>query len=696
MKFFKLILFCLLGATSFVLFKKYFITHKKVEFTMNQNIKTIDDLKKLFPTTVDEIVDLANKAIKDAQQAIQSIVSIPLEKQNFETIAHSFDKAIVKFRQALNTLEILVMISPDPDLRKMAEEQSILLQKHAIDLFSQNKDLYTTLKNYNEQKAPHESLTQKELYFLDEILKDYKRNGLDLPEAERQKAITLTKELAELTTEFDKNIYADNSTITVTRDELAGLDDNFIESLKKTDDGRYILGIDYPTFNKVMSFCSVGSTRKKLYELYTNRAYPKNESVLSAIIQKRHELATLLGFPSFAHLSLDSEMVKTPERAEEFLRNLISKINVKETLEFKDLTKNLPESIKLSDNGKIYPWDRLYLLELYKKNNFNIDENEISNYFPMENTLKELLAIYHQFLDIDLTEQPINGLWDSEIRLITVHKNKQLLGYLLLDLYPRENKYNHACQATIIPALRLPNNTVQPAVAVVIANFPKPTANQPSLLKRKDVTTFFHEFGHALHALLGATKLGSLSGTNVKTDFVEMPSQMLEEWLWDDAILKQVSSHYQTNKPLSDDIIKTLIDLKNIDTGNQLQNQLVYALLSLNYFKEDAPKDLHGLFKTIFNQIKNHDEFFDNSHFYASFGHLTGYGAKYYSYLWSKVFALDLFDTIRKQGLLNPVIGTRYRDTILAKGGSKDPNELLVDFLGREPNQDAFIQDLGL
>lgn len=232
----------------------------------------------------------------------------------------------------------------------------------------------------------------------------------------------------------------------------------------------------------------------------------------------------------------------------------------------------------------------------------------------------------------------------------------------------------------------------------MIANFTKPTAHKPSLLKRDEVKTFFHEFGHALHAILGATEIASLSGTNTKRDFVELPSQMLEEWLHDKDILKKVSKHYITGQPLPDEIIDTLLQLKNLTTGYFVVRQAYLSSIALFYFKkaDNGTKDPYSIMKQLFTTMLPYIAFSEDNHFYASFGHLTGYSAKYYGYLWSKVFALDLFATIKQYGLLNPEIGKKYVTEVIGKGGAQDPNELLYNFLGREPNAQAFLQDMGL
>ncbi len=673
----------------------YLKSPKKEDFIMIKTVTSLNELKKLFPTTPSQLVSLAQHAIKEAHQNVDTIMAIPLEQRTFDNTIAAYDKTVTIFSQARALIELFTLVHPDEQMRTIGQEQLISLQNEAVDLFAQNKNLYTMLNDYNIHNAPQENLSKKQKYFLEETLKDYERYGLNRDNQTRNKIAALRKELSEFELAFDKNIYSDNRTVAVHKDELTDLDDDFIAQLKQNEEGLYLLGVDYPTYHKVMDFCSNNHTRKKLYDAFNKRAYPANCSVLSTVIEKRHKLAELLGFNSFAHLALQDQMVKNPERVEEFLTNLVEKTVAKEQLEFERLIKNLPASVRLSPEGKLYPWDRSYVVQHYKKNNFNIDENKISHYFPMDNTIKELLAIYEQFLDLEFKEEAIDSLWHPEVKLITVYQNKQLQGYLLLDLHPRAHKYNHACHTTIIPALKT-NEGIRPAVSVVIANFPHAIAGQPALLKRDDVNTFFHEFGHALHALLGATKLGSFSGTRVKTDFVEMPSQMLEEWLWDPAILKQISKHYKTGEQLPDETINTLIELKNLTSAGDIQRQLVFALVSLNYFKEGAQKDIYAIFKKFYEQIRKNDLFYDDCHFYTAFGHLMGYDAKYYSYLWSKVFALDLFEHIKSFGLLNTDIGTRYKNTILAKGGSKDPDELLYDFLGRAPTTDAFMRSLGL
>ncbi len=662
-------------------------------------ITTIDDVKKLFPTTPDQIQQEKEECLAQAREQIDNIIEQNDSERTFENTAQKLDDLNARSKLALKdgAFEIMVYLHPDKAMRDAAYKAVQEIQDFSVDHIRNSKKLYNAFKAYVEGNAQTGKLNEEQRYYLEQTMRSFKRAGLDLPDEELEKLRTLKKELAKLTQEFDRNIADDQSTLIVTPESLKGVGADFIAGLPKSDTGECVLGVDYPTYFRVMERCNVEDTRKGLYELFSQRAYPKNEELLKKIVALRDQIAKMVGYESYAHLDLDNQMVGHPERAEQFLNDLLAKSEVKENAELDCFINELPESVCLTHDGKINVWDLAYLKNHYKEKNFSVDEQAISEYFPMQKTIDALLDIYQQFMGVQFKEIPVTGMWHEDVRLVQVYDAAdQLLGYLFLDLYPRPNKYSHAAHAGIVPAIKQPDGSRSPAVSVVMANFPKPQNDKPALLMRNDVKTFFHEFGHAVHALLGATQLGSFAGTRTKTDFVELPSQMLEEWLCDADILKKVSCHYKTGEPLADETIKNIIALKQYDSGCFVRRQGMLALISLNLYKEGAQKDPHAVMTSLQETLMPRMHYGSHNHFIASFGHLTGYGSKYYGYLWSKVFALDLFDTIKKQGLLNPAIGRTYVDKVIGCGGSKDPNTLLYDFLGRQPTQDAFLKDMGL
>jgi thimet oligopeptidase len=663
-------------------------------------VDTVADIIALLPKTAAEIAIQTDALIAQTAQDIHSIITIAHEQRTFKNTIRALDIVTELSPLAVKSdiFQTLEMTSPDAAIRAAAHDALLKIQSFWVDTVSTNRQLYTACKQYADQKSSQENLTAPERYYLKQLIDGFEHAGLHLPDEQLNRVKELKKELAQLALAFEQNTAEDKTTIAVDVAGLAGLDNDFILQLKKTDDGLYSVGVDYPTFYNIIENCTVEDTRKRLSSAFANRAYPINEDILKRIIAVRDELARLVGSVSYAHLDLSEQMVKTPERARAFIEDLLVRCAPKEAQEIQQWTQQLPESVTLDADGKVKSWDLAFIKSAYKKKNFDIDERKIAEYFPMENTVAELLDIYRQFLSIEFEQTALSGVWHEDVTLITVYtKDKsEIIGYLLLDLYPRPNKYSHACHITMVRAHCTPEGKRMPAVSTVLANFPKPTPDKPALLMRNDVSTFFHEFGHALHALFGATTLGGFAGTSVKRDFVELPSQMLEEWLHNKQIIKKVSKHYKTGQPLADDMVDKIVSLSKFDTGTFLQTQCFYSLMALDLFAPGADKDPYVIMTQLQQRTRPHVSLNPHGHMYASFGHLTGYGAKYYGYMWSKVFALDLFNEIKRQGLLDPVIGEKYVSEVLSKGGSVDPDELLKNFLGREPNNQAFIADLGL
>ncbi|MFC1841664.1 M3 family metallopeptidase, partial [Candidatus Dependentiae bacterium] len=425
---------------------------------MLSNIKHKEDIIKLFPNQAQEITHLVADALKEVQEKIDAIIAVKSEERTFENTAKALDNvsALSNATILFSSLSALEMLSPQEDIRKAAHEGILEIQKFWVDTISNNVALYKALKEYAENIAPKENLSEEQLYFIEETIKDYKRAGLDLPEEKQQEVKKLQKELGKLGLTFETNIAESNNKVAVSESQLEGLDKAFIDSLEKDSDGNYLLRVDYPTYFNIMDNCNVEETRKKLYLAFNNRAYPENVEILTSIIKKRDELAKLLGFASYAHLDLDDQMVHNPKTAQDFLDSLYEKASRKEAKEFEQLTNDLPTSVTLTEDKKIKAWDARYIKNLYKKKHFAIDEKKIAEYFPTKETIDALLKIYEQFLQITFKISDMPNVWHQEVKLVEIYakKDNELLGYLLLDLYPRDNKYGHACQMTIFPSIK--------------------------------------------------------------------------------------------------------------------------------------------------------------------------------------------------------------------------------------------------
>lgn len=662
------------------------------------HIGSVEDLIKIFPQDVASLEQAAETYINHAQKLITDIQKIPDEQRTFANTIQAYDYIIGMSDIAVlfNILYGITYVYPQQEMRDTARK---LLSRVEAFIVSVGKELCNGITAYANGRAAHENLTLEQQYFLQNTIQEFKRAGYYLPATEFARVTTLRNELSELSLTYVRNINEDKSCIKVNAQELAGVQSDFVATLPQDEQGNYIVGVDDPSMAQVLPYATNSETRRRLWFAYNNRAYPHNDVVLRELITKRHKLAELLSFSSYAAFELQNQMAKTPEHAQSFIDTVITRTQKKVEQECALLIAHLPDNLTLSPEGKLYPWDRKYVAMLAKQKEFNIDEREIAEYFPAESTIQGILNIYAQFFSLRFASKPFKNIWTEKVTLLTVYKQDESapIGHVILDLFPRADKYNHAVHLNLIPATYTSEGNQTRATSLVVANLAPAKGDVPALFSRSDVSTFFHEFGHALHALLGRTKLASVAGTRVKRDFVEMPSQMLEEWMCDGPILKTLSKHYITGEPLPDALIQRIQDLKNFTSGAYTQWLALNATLSLTLFGENQPiNDLEQIWSTLSKRIITSEAFSPDSHWYAAFWHLTGYGAKYYGYLWSQVFALDLFKEIKQHGLLNPTVGARYVEKVIGRGGSADPQELLRDFLGRDPNDEAFFESMML
>jgi thimet oligopeptidase len=666
-------------------------------------IKKVSDpfkIAALFNIKQEDIPLIAQQVIEKFIAHISKICSLKPEKRTYENTFGALDAVVLlDFAVANNIFSVLEMVHPDEAMRTAAHEVMQKMQNVYIEQVSNNKALYEACKEYMRPGLPND-LTKEQLYFIADTIAAFERDGMHLEDERREKLGQIKKEIADLGLTFDRAIAEDKTILEFSISELEDVPSFFIEQLAKNPNNSDLCQVrmDYPTVNMILAKCSNGAVRKKLFCAFNNRAYPENEKTLSELLAKRRELSTLLGYQFFVDYDLSNQMSKTYETVDRFLTDLFIYSRPKAEAEFEELESTIRHpSLSLGDRGRLNPWDVAFIQERYRIEKFNIDDMVVAEYFPLENTIKALLAIYTQFLSIKFQEVPIEGMWHESVRCVQVFdKKKKLLGSLLLDLFPRPGKYSHACHIGVVPACFPTPDKRQPGLSVVLANFSPATENRPSLLKFSEVGTFFHEFGHALHSLLGATPIASLSGTSTKLDFVELPSQLLEEFLWDPGILKKVSKHFETGKPLPDDLIERIVALKTFDAGYFVQRQVYLSKLALRLHSSDDSESLYDIIKDQHERFMTVVAFAPGTHMYCSFGHLYSYSSRYYSYLWSKVFAKDVFSLLKEAGLTNQYMGTFYVDVVLAPGGSKDPYEILQTFLGRGPRISTFFDDLGM
>ena len=647
-------------------------------------------LHALFPATTQEVHERATKLKVESSAAFDEILAVPDGARTFANTIQAYDDLCRLCSTVENPIGLLKKVAPGADMRHACEEAQRDLAAFSVDTFTR-PEIYHAFEAYQSGAMRSDELSIEQAHFVVSVIDNFKKSGFALPEAELEQVKALSKQLADLSISYYSNIAEDDRRLEVPKAQLVGVNTAWLEAQEVDESGNCLLRGNSSSYGAVMWHCNDASVRAQMYRFYYNRAYPSNISVLEQVAQKRHELARLLGYMSAAERDLSGTMIGTPERAHDFIAQLQEQLRPHVRAELSQLCGDLPASVELDEHGKLHPWDVSYAQDHYNRNHYDYNAGEISSYFPTESTLKGLLLVYEDFFDVRFESAETSGFWSDDIELIAVHdkSSDKLLGHIFMDLYTRPGKYTHVCHEGIISGL---SSNDEPTVGCVIANFSKPTESKPAFLSQWNVRMFFHEFGHALHHLFGRTQMHCFTGTKTTRDFVEAPSQMFELWLEDREILKRISCHYKTLEPLPDELLGKI--LAKPTSAHYYNGQCNYALYSLNCYGQHSP-DVLGLWQSIWGN-NPHVGCDESSHEQATFGHLMGYGAGYYGYLWSNVIAHDCFTKVKEGGLLNPEMGRELRDKVLSKGGSVDPNTLVESFLGREVHQDAFLEGLGL
>ena len=527
---------------------------------------------------------------------------------------------------------------------------------------------------------------------VEHTLRDFRRAGVDRDEPTRQRIKEIDDKIVELGQEFQKNIAEDVRHITLdSADELDGMPDDYITAHKPGDDGKITITTDYPDYIPFLSYAKSNERRKELYIQFKSRGGEQNERILGEILTLRAEKARMLGYANWADYITEDKMMKSAKNAADFIER-VAKIARKRSN--KDYAELLARKRKDQRTAKLVEdWEKTYYENKVKAENYAFDPQSVRPYLPYRQVEDGLLAITARIYDIEYKSVPDAPIWHEDVKAYDVMRQGNKLGRIFLDMHPREGKYKHAAQFSYrngVEGKQLPEG-------VLVCNFPNPrTSEGPALMEHDDVVTMFHEFGHLMHHVLGGHKRwATQSGVSTEWDFVEAPSQMFEEWAWSHDTLATFAKNYETGEPIPAEMVKRMRRADKFGLGAATMQQMFYASISLGFHTADPAKlDMLQMVKTL--QAKYTPfRFVDGTRFHSSFGHLYGYSAIYYTYMWSLVIAKDLLTPFKKNGLMNTEWTYRYRDDILVPGGSKDAAVLVKDFLGRDYSFDAFKEYLG-
>ena len=637
-------------------------------------------------------------ALKKADAAVQAIVAIPDAQRTFDNTLGALDDLTVHLQLDTQMTAFMAYVSTDAAQRERGQLAEQHVQEYGIEL-AKREDLYKAVKAYADTKP---QLEGEQARLLKHTMRDYRRAGMELPPEKRAQLKKVELEENKLALEFDKNIRDDGTRVPLLAEELTGVPADVLGRLPHVGDV-YLVGLDAPTYTAVQGFCDNEKTREKLYLAYKRIGGKKNVDLLERMIVLRSQAAQMLGYATVADYATETRMAKNAAAVQAFYEKLRPLIRKKASVDFKEFEDAKRELTK-NPQAKLQAWDQFYFENWLRKNKYSVDSEKIKEYFPMQQVVDGLFNVAQTLYGIefrDVTAQADSKgvkLWHPDVKLYEVwdKTRNEMLGQFYFDPYPRDNKYNHFACFGLFPRKVWTDGTVQKPVVAMVCNFPPPTEGKPSLMTHEDVETFFHEFGHVLHNLLTDVKYGSFSGTATALDFVELPSQMFENWVWDPAVLKTFAKHYKTNEPLPEDLLQAMLKARNMDSGIKAERQVFYGVVDLRYHmvpngKVDTTKV--GL------ETMGECELFPpvpETMFQAGFGHMTGYHAGYYGYMWSLVYAQDVFTKFKAAGPLNPEVGKLYRQKILARGGSVEEMDMLKDFLGREPQMEPFLEHLGL
>ncbi len=650
-----------------------------------------------FEMTPDEISRGVSQTIAKADAALDQVAALQPPALTFERTVRALDDIGYQIGLTDNRLSLLKETSTNAALRDAAEEALKRLEEWMVGL-DYREDVYRAIKAYADTRP---ALEGEDAKLLAETLRDYRRAGLDLPKPQRDEVEQMRKELSRLTTDFESNITKAQKAVKFTRAELDGVPESFLEQIKTGDDAYTVMANVTTAYLRVMDNARSEATRKRLLVEHDNLARQPNIPLLEKILPLRDDIARKLGYQTWADYQTEVKMVKNAAAATDFLQSLKTGLQPKfdaELAEFRAL------KIKQTGdpNAQIHIWDWRYFANQLKKERYDIDAEQLRVFFPYQRVLEGMFAIYQNIFGLKFQPVAPPYKWVADLQLYAVSdaRTDEPLGLFYLDMFPREGKYNHFAQFGIIEGKLLPGGQYQRPTVALVCNFPPPAKDQPSLLAHSDVETLFHEFGHAMHSILTRAKYSRFSGTSVPRDFVEAPSQMLENWVWDQKILDSFAADYRDpSRKIPHAILAKLKEAKLATEGTRYRRQLSFALTDLALHTQIHRANAADILP-LSNQVLG-DVFLPlapDTAFVAYFGHLMHYDAGYYGYAWADAIAADMATVFEHspRGYADPDAGHRLRTEIYEPGDSRDVNVSIEKFLGRPRSIDPFLKKIGI
>ncbi|MDC0612147.1 oligopeptidase A [Vibrio sp.] len=678
---------------------------------MSNPLLTFTDLPPFKSIKPEHVKPAVEKAIEDCRSKIEEVLS-GNQSPSWDNLVAPIEEVDDRLGRIWSPVSHLNSVMNSEELREAYESCLPILSEYGTWV-GQHKGLFEA---YKAIKASDEftALSQAQKKTITDSLRDFELSGIGLPSSEQKRYGEISKRLSELGSKFSNNVL--DATMGWTKHitdeaELSGMPDSAKASAKATAEAKglegYLLTLEMPSYLPVMTYCDNQELRKEMYEAYVTRASDRgpnagkwdNTEIINELLKLRHEVAKMLGFNSYSEKSLATKMAETPDQVLSFLNDLAKKAKPQGEKEVQELQDFVTSTYGVS---VLNLWDIAYYSEKQKQHLFQISDEELRPYFPEEKVVSGLFEVLHRVFGMNVKERKGVETWHESVRFFDIlDSNDKLRGSFYLDLYAREHKRGGAWMDDCRGRRVTSDGELQTPVAYLTCNFNKPVGGKPALFTHDEVVTLFHETGHGIHHMLTQVEVGAVSGINgVPWDAVELPSQFLENWCWEEEALAFISGHYETGEPLPKEMLDKMLAAKNFQSAMFILRQLEFGLfdftLHTQYDPDEGPKVLETL-----AEVKSKVAVLPSlewNRFSHSFSHIFagGYSAGYYSYLWAEVLSSDAFSRFEEEGIFNAKTGQSFLNNILEMGGSEEPMELFKRFRGREPEIDALLRHSGI
>ena len=635
---------------------------------------------------------LTDEGLARADALVDGVVG-STRSPSFEHSLWPLELAGAELVEAYGRAAFLGQVHPDEAVRDAGNEAEERINKWRVALVFRS-DVYDAVRAF-ASSSDAAALSGERARLLEHWLRDFRRAGHDLGADDRTELERLRTRLVEVEVAFQRNVNEYRDGIDVTREELDGLPDDYVERLSPGERvGTYRVSLDYPELNPFLEQAHDRRLRGELFMKHWNRAVDVNRPLLEEALDLRRRIAALLGEPTWAHHAMEVKMARSPDRVRAFYDELVPPLEDHVRRELDALSERMRAD---GHDGPVTAWDWRYYDEQLRRTDFGVDQNRVSEYLPLDAAMDGMFAITSEVFGLDYRAVEDARAWDPSVRLYEIldRVSGESLAHFYADLHPRDGKFGHAAAFPLVVGHRAANGDYVRPVSAIVANFTPPGADRPALLKHGELQTLFHEFGHILHASLTRAEFVRFSGGDTEWDFVEAPSQIMEHWTWDSSVLARFARHYRTGEPIPTDLVEQLTRARWLNEGVRNAVQVFYGQIDLALHAEPVVPDVDEALRRTY-QVTGMP-YPEGTFMLAGFGHLLGgYDAGYYGYLWAKVIGDDIFGRFAGEGVLSPAVGADYRRQILEPNGSRDADDLVRAFLGREPSNEEFFRLRGM